>query len=78
MKVYFTAEELHTPEYKEYVQWMSNVWKLNDERNKRIEAENQALIEHTRPVITEKMLENARQLAKDLYHKRQKVFEKTK
>lgn len=80
MKVYFTAEELHTPEYKEYVQWMSNVWKLNDERNKRIEAENQALIEHTRPVITEKMLENARQLAKDLYPKlkRQKVLEKTK
>jgi hypothetical protein len=78
MKVYFTAEELHTPEYKEYVQWMSNVWKLNDERNKRIEAENQALIEKTRPIITEEMLANARQLAKDLYPKRQKVFEKTK
>lgn len=39
MKMYFTAEEMHTPEYREYVQWMSNVWRLNDERNKRIEAE---------------------------------------
>jgi hypothetical protein len=65
MKVYFTAEELHTPEYKEYVQWMSNVWKLNDERYNRIEAENLALIEKTRPIITEEMLANARQLAKE-------------
>lgn len=80
MKMYFTADELHTPEYKEYVKWMANVWKLNDERNKRVEAEKQALIEHTRPVIAEKMLENARQLGKDLYPKlkRQKVLEKSK
>jgi hypothetical protein len=33
MKIYFTAEEMHTPEYEEYVRWMSNVWRLNDERN---------------------------------------------
>lgn len=77
MKTYFTAEEMHTPEYKEFVEWMSNVWKLNDERNKRIEAEKQALIEKTRPVVTEKMLANARQLGKDLYPKL-KVLEKTK
>jgi hypothetical protein len=36
MKIYFTAEQLHTPEYKEYVKWMSEVWRLNDERNKSI------------------------------------------
>ena len=24
---------------KEYVEWMASVWKANDERNKRIEAE---------------------------------------
>jgi acetoin utilization deacetylase AcuC-like enzyme len=28
--------ETHT---KEYVEWMSNVWKMNDERNRRIEEE---------------------------------------
>jgi hypothetical protein len=38
MKVYFTAEEMHTPEYEEYVRWVSNVWRLNDERNKRLKA----------------------------------------
>jgi hypothetical protein len=42
MKVYFTAEEMHTPEYAEYVKWVSNVWRMNDERNKRIEAEKRA------------------------------------
>ncbi len=78
MKVYFTAEEMHTLEYKEYVQWVSNVWRLNDERNKRIEAEKQALIEKTRPIVTEEMIANAIQLARDLYHKRHKVLEKTK
>lgn len=38
-KVYFTAEELHTPEYKEYVEWVGECWRLNDERNKRIAEE---------------------------------------
>jgi hypothetical protein len=28
---------------KEYVEWMANVWRLNDERNKRIEAEKKRL-----------------------------------
>jgi hypothetical protein len=37
MKIYFTAEEMHTPEYAEYVKWMSNIWRLNDERNKRFQ-----------------------------------------
>jgi hypothetical protein len=45
MKVYFTAEEMHTPEYKEYVRWMSNVWRLNDERNKHIEQRKQRMQE---------------------------------
>ncbi len=45
MKIYFTAEEMHTPEYAEYVKWMSNVWKLNDERNKHIEREKQRMQE---------------------------------
>ncbi len=78
MKVYFTAEELHTPEYKEYVKWVGECWRLNDERNKRIEAEKLAAIEKTRPVVTEEMIANAIQLARDLYHKRHKVLEKTK
>lgn len=77
MKMYFTAEELHTSEYKEYVVWMSNVWKLNDERNKRIEAEKQAAIEKSYTPVSEQMLSRARQLAKDLYPKL-KVLEKTK
>jgi len=38
MKVYFTAEEMHTPEYAEYVKWVSEVWRLNDERNKSLKA----------------------------------------
>lgn len=28
---------------KEYVQWMANVWRLNDERNKQIEREKKYL-----------------------------------
>lgn len=39
MKTYFTAEEMHTDEYREYVKWVSECWRLNDERNQRIEAE---------------------------------------
>jgi hypothetical protein len=39
MKMYYTAEEMHTPEYAEFVQWMASVWKANDERNKRLQAE---------------------------------------
>ena len=84
MKMYFTAEELHTSEYKEYVKWVGECWRLNDERNKLIEAEKKELIERTRPVVTDKMIENARQLGKDLYPKIkkyrfiEKVLEKTK
>lgn len=34
-KTYFaTAEELHTPEYRECVLWEASVWKANDERNR--------------------------------------------
>lgn len=39
MKVCFTADELHTPEYKEYIKWVGECWRLNDERNKRIAEE---------------------------------------
>jgi hypothetical protein len=39
MKVYFTADELHTAEYKEYVKWVGECWRLNNDRNKRIEEE---------------------------------------
>lgn len=28
---------------KEYVQWMANVWRLNDERNKQIKREKKSL-----------------------------------
>jgi hypothetical protein len=74
MKVYFTAEEMHTPEYREYVKWMSECWRLNDERNKRIEAEKLVLIEKTRPIVTDEMLTNARKLAKKLYQKQKDAF----
>lgn len=70
MKVYFTTEEMHTPEYKEYVKWMSECWRMNDERNKRIEAEKLDLIEKTRPSVTDKMRENVKELAKELYRNR--------
>ena len=51
MKVYFTAEELHTPEYREYVKWVAEVWRLNDERNKRIAEETrQSAIKQLEPV----------------------------
>lgn len=66
MKMYFTADELHTPEYKEYVKWVGDVWRMNDERNKQLEKEKMDLIERTRPVITEKALIQARELAKRL------------
>lgn len=39
MKVYFTPEEMHSPEYREYVKWVGECWRLNDERNKRIKEE---------------------------------------
>ena len=47
MKVNFTAEELHTSEYREYVKWVSECWRLNDERNKQIAEETrQPATEH--------------------------------
>ena len=70
MKVYFTADELHTPEYKEYVKWVSECWRMNDERNKRLEKEKIDLIERTRPVITERDLIQAREVAKRLTRER--------
>lgn len=39
MRMLFSAEEMHTEEYSEFVRWMSNVWKLNYERNNKDEAE---------------------------------------
>lgn len=66
MKVQFTSDELHTPEYREYVKWVAECWRMNDERNKRIEKEKLDLIERTRPVITEKDLTQAREVAKRL------------
>ncbi len=71
MKVYFAAEEMHTPEYSEYVKRVSECWRLNDERNKRIE------FEKTRPSVTEAMKKNAKKLAKELYQnhlKRKNTF----
>lgn len=41
MKVYFTADELHTPEYAEYVRHTSEVWRLNDVRNKELQAQKE-------------------------------------
>jgi hypothetical protein len=42
MKFHFTAEELHSKEYAEFVKCMSESWRLNDERNKRIDNETLA------------------------------------
>lgn len=66
MKTYFTADDLHTPEYAEYVKWMANVWRLNAERNARLEKEKLDLIERSRPLITERALTQARELGKRL------------
>ena len=66
MKTYFTPDELHTPEYAEYVKWMANVWRLNAERNERLEKEKLDLIERSRPVINQEVLANAREVAKKL------------
>lgn len=66
MKVYFTADELHTPEYKEYVKWVGECWRLNAERNERLEKEKLDLIERSRPVINQEVLANAREVAKRL------------
>lgn len=70
MKVYFTADELHTPEYEEYVKWVGECWRMNDERNKRIEKEKLDLIERSRPVITEKDRCQAREYAKKIVKER--------
>lgn len=72
MKVHFTADELHTPEYKEYVKWVAECWRMNDERNKRIEKEKLDLIERSRPVITEKDRRQAREYAKKIVKERLK------
>ena len=74
MKMYFTADELHTPEYKEYVKWMANIWKLNDERNARLEKEKLDLIERTRPVINKEALARARELGKRLMKERREKY----
>ena len=70
MKVYFTADELHTTEYKEYVKWVAECWRMNDKRNKRLEKEKIDLIERTRTVITERDLIQAREVAKRLTRER--------
>jgi hypothetical protein len=36
MRIYFTADELHTDEYRAYIQWVADCWRLNDERNKKL------------------------------------------
>lgn len=46
----------------------AEVWRLNDEYNKWLEAERLYFFEQTRPVVTEKMLEQTRKLAKELYY----------
>ena len=46
----------------------AEVWRLNDEYNKWLEAERLDFFEQTRPVVTEKMLDQTRKLAKELYY----------
>lgn len=46
----------------------AEVWRLNDEYNKWLEAERLDFFEQTRPVVTEKMLTRATQYAKELYY----------
>ena len=74
MKIYFTPEEMHTPEYKKYIQWVADCWKLNDERNKQLESDKRATIKSIYPTVTEGMKENARKLAKELYQKQNNTF----
>jgi len=46
----------------------AEVWRLNDEYNKWLEAERLDFFERTRPVVTDKMLVRAKELAKELYY----------
>ena len=46
----------------------AEVWRLNDEYNKWLEAERLDFFERTRPVVTEKTLTRAKELAKELYY----------
>ena len=46
----------------------AEVWRLNDERNKWLEAERLDFFERTRPAVTEKMLTRVKKLAKELYY----------
>ena len=46
----------------------AEVWRLNDEYNKWLEAERLDFFERTRPVVTEKMLARTKELAKELYY----------
>lgn len=48
----------------ETARFMAEVWKLNDERNKRIEAEKAM---STPPALTEEMRKSIKELAKRLY-----------
>lgn len=57
-----------TPKDIEEVHRAAETWRLNDERNKRLEAEKLDKFEKTRPVVTEKMLERVKKLAKELYY----------
>jgi hypothetical protein len=74
MKVYFTADELHTPEYAEYVKWVGEVWRLNAERNARMEKEKLDLIERSRPVINQEALARERELGKRLMKERREKY----
>lgn len=46
----------------------AEVWRLNDEYNKWLEAERLDFFEQTRPAVTEKMLTRVKKLAKELYY----------
>ena len=57
-----------TPKDIEEVHRAAETWRLNDERTTRLEAEKLDKFEKTRPVVTEKMLERVKKLAKELYY----------
>lgn len=58
----------------EEVHRAAEMWRLNNERNKRIEKEKLSLIERTRPVITEKDRIQARKVAKRIVKEKYRKF----
>lgn len=68
LKLWIGTNIMMTQDDIKQVYKTAEVWRLNDEYNKWLEAERLDFFERTRPVVTEKMLQQTRKLAKELYY----------